>query len=65
MYLDEGLPQNFCNDEDIISITGSELAESCHLNFNELEGAADEVWRKIYLKIYKKLKILIKNYSLI
>lgn len=43
MYLDEGLPQNFCNDEDIISITGSELAESCHLNFNELEGAADEV----------------------
>ena len=42
MYLDADLPQ-LAIDEDLISVTGSELAESCNMNFDQLESAAEEV----------------------
>lgn len=42
VYLDEGLP-GLAADCDLVSMTGSELAESCNMNLQDLESAADEV----------------------
>ena len=52
VYLDEGLPQ-LVGDEELLSITGSELAESCNMNFDELESAAGEV-RNLAVDVLQK-----------
>ena len=42
MYYEEGLDR-LAQDEDIISLAGSEIAATYNLNINEMESAAEEV----------------------
>lgn len=48
-------------DEDLLSLTGTEIADCYNMSLNELESAADEVARQVY---FKKTNLIFKMLSL-